>query len=150
MSVRDTLLFDLDGTLTDTDHLHLEAYRRLLARFGRPVSEDDYRHRIMGAANDAIMAWLFAAKDPAEHRALADEKEAIFRSLADRMTPTAGLLPLLDWAAARGLRMAVVTNAPRANAEMMLAALAEATPERESSKASARPATLPRRASAVA
>jgi len=124
---RDTLLFDLDGTLTDTDALHFEAYRLLLGGSSRTITHDDYKSRIMGATNAAIMAWLFPERDVDSHRALGDEKERIFRSLAGRMTPTPGLTPLLAWAASLGLRTAVVTNAPRENAVMMLAALGLAT-----------------------
>jgi beta-phosphoglucomutase-like phosphatase (HAD superfamily) len=60
---RDTLLFDLDGTLTDADTLHFEAFRKLLARFGRPITFADHKTRIMG--------WLFPDRDRAEHQALA-------------------------------------------------------------------------------
>ena len=121
--LRDTLLFDLDGTLTDTDALHIQAYRLLLRPFGKTVTEEIYKSRIMGAANDAIMTWLFPDEPVARHRDLADEKERLFRSLADRMQPLDGLLELLAWAAANEIKTAVVTNAPRANAEMMLVAL---------------------------
>ena len=120
MPPRDTLLFDLDGTLTDTDALHFRAYQELLSPVGRSITHDDYKGRIMGAANEAIMAWLFPGETLARHRALADEKERLFRSFADRMQPLPGLLDLLAWAEARALKTAVVTNAPRANAEMML------------------------------
>ncbi len=120
---RDTLLFDLDGTLTDTDALHYEAHRLLLQPFGKAVTLATYRSRIMGAANEAIMAWLFPDEPVARHRDLAEEKERLFRSLAGRMQPLAGLIDLLAWAEAREVKTAVVTNAPRANAEMMLTAL---------------------------
>ncbi len=33
-----TFLFDLDGTLVDTDALHLNAYNTLLARWQRSIS----------------------------------------------------------------------------------------------------------------
>lgn len=120
----DTLLFDLDGTLTDTDALHFEAYRRLLAPHGITITHADYKARIMGATNAAIMGWLFPDKPTDEHVALADEKERLFRSMAGDMTRTPGLTELLAWAAANDVKTAVVTNAPRANAEMMLSALA--------------------------
>lgn len=119
----DTLLFDLDGTLTDTDALHFEAYRRLLEPHGVAITHDDYKARIMGATNAAIMTWLFPAKPESTHVALAEEKERLFRSMAGDMTRTPGLSALLDWAAGLDIKTAVVTNAPRANAEMMLAAL---------------------------
>ena len=57
--------------------------------------------------------------------ALADRKEELFRGLAGRMTPAPGLPALLDLGYANGVRMAVVTNAPRANAELMLGAAEE-------------------------
>jgi beta-phosphoglucomutase len=118
--MRDTLLFDLDGTLTDTDALHFEAYRLLLAPYGKSVTHDEYRARIMGLANEAITAWLFPELSPAEREAISARKEELFRGLAATMTRARGLTELLDWAEARSLRTAVVTNAPRANAEMML------------------------------
>ena len=120
---RDTLLFDLDGTLTDSDALHIEAYRRILAP--RELSEADYRSRVMGAPNSAILAWMFPDRPVADHAVLADRKELLFRTLlgAGGLMPTAGLMPLLAWAERHAVKTAVVTNAPRANAEMMLAGL---------------------------
>lgn len=117
------LLFDLDGTLTDTDNLHFQAYLTLLEPLGRTIDLAYYRQRIMGAPNDRIMAELFPDRDVAEHRRLAGEKERLFRAQAGSMTPTAGLIELLDWADAGGVAKAVVTNAPRDNAELMLGAL---------------------------
>ena len=118
--LRDTLLFDLDGTIADTDGLHYEAFRRLLANHGRAIDHDTSKLRIMGQPNPAIAAWLFPGADEAAHRAFADAKEALFRSLARAMTPLPGLVMVLDWADRIGARRAVVTNAPRLNAEFVL------------------------------
>lgn len=52
-----------------------------------------------------------------------DRKEARFRELAFFLTPLAGLLNIITWANAHGCKQAVVTNAPRVNAEYMLRVL---------------------------
>jgi HAD superfamily hydrolase (TIGR01509 family) len=117
------LLFDLDGTLTDTDKLHFQAYIDLLGGYERVIDLAYYRRHIMGAPNDRIMAGLFPELDVATHRRLAEEKERLFRASAVRMTPTEGLIELLDWADDNKIPKAVVTNAPRDNAELMLHAL---------------------------
>ncbi|KMN84072.1 HAD hydrolase-like protein, partial [Chromobacterium violaceum] len=54
-----SLLFDLDGTLVDTDILHFGAYQTLLADHKRSITMQIYKERIMGAPNDAIMRELF-------------------------------------------------------------------------------------------
>ncbi len=117
------LLFDLDGTLLDTDHLHVGAFVTLLAETGRTLTLHDYRTRIMGAANDAIMAFLFPDHPPEAHEKIIERKEALVRASMGSLTPTPGLLDLLAWAAAREVPCGVVTNAPRPNAEKMLAGL---------------------------
>ena len=118
-----SLLFDIDGTLTDTDSLHLEAFRALLEPFGRTVTEDAFRARIIGQPNDLIMAWMFPELDDAARAELADEKEHRFRTNADTLTPTPGLARLLAWAEENGVEVGVVTNAPRPNGELMLRGL---------------------------
>ena len=117
------LLFDLDGTMVDSDHHHFAAFNALLGEFGRSVTREHFNARIMGGANAEIMRELFPDLDAARQAELADRKEAMFRDMSPRMDPIPGLPALLDWAHARGVPVGAVTNAPRLNAEHMLTAL---------------------------
>jgi HAD superfamily hydrolase (TIGR01509 family) len=123
MGARFALLFDLDGTLVDTDQHHIGAYNELLSGYGRSITVDDYRRDVMGFANDDIMRRLFPDQGSARHVELADRKEALFRARLSKLEPTAGLLRLLAWADERSFPMAVVTNAPATNAAAMLEGL---------------------------
>lgn len=118
------LLFDLDGTLTDTDTLHLLAIQQLLMEEdGRAFSDEEFMEKCSGRANPQMCALLFPERSVAEHQGFAERKEARFRALSTTLEPIPGLLALLDWAVAEGLGRVVVTNAPRANADHMLGAL---------------------------
>ena len=116
-------LFDLDGTMADTDVVHFETFNILLAEFGRAVTLDTYKARMMGGANARIMQELFPEFEAQRHAELADRKEALFRSRSEHLQPLAGLLDLLAEAARHAVPVGVVTNAPRANAEHMLRVL---------------------------
>ena len=116
-----SLLFDLDGTLVVADHVHHLAFQSVFAEFGIGLDFDEYKARVMGGANDAIMRDFFPDLPVSRHREIADRKEALFRASVTALEPAPGTVALLDWADANGVGMAVVTNAPRANAELMLA-----------------------------
>lgn len=118
------LLFDLDGTLTDTDALHLQAVQELLLEEdGRAFSKAEFEAHVSGQANVNMCRYLFPERPVAEHEAFAERKEARFRQLSTHLKPIAGLERLLDFAEAQAIGLGVVTNAPRANAEHMLEAL---------------------------
>ncbi|WP_018111124.1 HAD family hydrolase [Thermus igniterrae] len=116
------LLFDLDGTLADTDPLHRRAWQEVLRPYGLAVSPAFYRERISGRLNPEIVRDLLGLEGEAA-RALIEAKEALFRHLAQDLKPTPGLHALLQKAQARGLTWGVVTNAPKENALHVLKAL---------------------------
>lgn len=118
------LLFDLDGTLTDTDTLHLQAFRQLLHDYdGRELTQEQFDLQVSGRSNGLLFADLFPQADAAQRQALAERKEALFRELSPSLEPLPGLLRLLDHAQQHEVGVCVVTNAPRLNAEHMLAAM---------------------------
>ncbi|GLV47997.1 hydrolase [Thermus sp. LT1-2-5] len=116
------LLFDLDGTLADTDPLHLVAWREVLRPFGLEVDPHFYRERISGRLNPEIVKDLLGLEGEEAQR-LIEAKEARFRQLAQNLAPTPGLPALLRKAEAKGLLWGVVSNAPRENARHVLRAL---------------------------
>lgn len=114
-------LFDLDGTLIHSDPIHAAVFVELFAEHGVQIDEAHYYDNIHGRLNEDIFGDAFPGTNP---RAMADEKEARFRArLGAEAAPVGGLPSLLDRIAAEGWASAIVTNAPRANAEAMLAAL---------------------------
>ena len=117
------LLFDLDGTMVDTDTLHIAAWKAVLAPMARQIDAAFYKARIMGFDAASTGAALFPDATRSAHLAYCDAKEAAFRGMVGTLEPTAGLADLLDWADSQGLKKAVVTNAPRDNALLMLRGL---------------------------
>ncbi|MDU8913116.1 HAD-IA family hydrolase [Aestuariicoccus sp. MJ-SS9] len=116
------LLFDLDGTLLESDGIHEAVFRELLAKRGIDMDEGFYARHIHGRLNvDFFAEFLPSEPDP---QALSEHKEALFRDRLPRDYPAMpGAQALLDRAQAQGWRVAAVTNAMRANAEAMLAAI---------------------------
>ena len=117
------LLFDLDGTLAETDSLHLPTWVDVLRPYGIEIDEEFYRERISGRSNSKIVEDLLPDLSAKEGRGLADAKEASFRERADELEPLPGLLDFMREAKDRGLSLALVTNAPEENVEAMLLAL---------------------------
>jgi HAD superfamily hydrolase (TIGR01509 family) len=112
------LLFDLDGTLVDSDPLHAEVFVQMYAERGRTIDRDFYMRVIHGRRSRDSFSEVFPDEDP---DALDAEKEAIFlRDYASRVPPIPGALGFVSAARAAGLGTAVVTNAPGANARQML------------------------------
>lgn len=115
------LLFDLDGTLLMSDPLHYAVFGEIFAERGMTITPEIYAERIHGWHNLESFPLLFPGDDA---QALSDEKESRFREMLTHGTPPMpGAVALLDRAAAEGWATAVVTNAPRENAEHMLAAI---------------------------
>jgi HAD superfamily hydrolase (TIGR01509 family) len=117
------LLFDLDGTLAETDSLHLPTWVDVLRPYGIEIDEEFYRERISGRSNSKIVEDLLPDLSAKEGRDLADVKEASFRERSDELEPLPGLLDFMREAKDRGLSLALVTNAPEENVEAMLLAL---------------------------
>lgn len=118
------LLFDIDGTLADTDALHLEAFNRVLGPRGHVFDHARFTKELQGFSNASIGARFLAEEPPLRQAAIIAEKEATFRKLvAGQIQPLPGLMTLLARADRAGIPMVAVTNAPRLNAEMLLAGL---------------------------
>jgi HAD superfamily hydrolase (TIGR01509 family) len=118
------LLFDIDGTLTDTDALHLEAFNEVLGPHGHAFDHARFTKELQGFSNASISARFLPDQSPERQVVIMEEKEQAFRKLvAGRIQPLPGLTALLAQAGRANVPMVAVTNAPRLNAEMLLSGL---------------------------
>ncbi|MBE9014481.1 HAD family phosphatase, partial [Pseudanabaenaceae cyanobacterium LEGE 13415] len=114
------ILYDLDGTIVDTDPVHILAWYEIFKEFGIEINETIYKQRLSGRTNPPIIAEFLPHLTAAEGEALGDRKEARFRELAGQLQPIKGLRELIEWGKQNSLKQAVVTNAPRENVHFML------------------------------
>ncbi|CAN1256953.1 Haloacid dehalogenase-like hydrolase domain-containing protein Sgpp, partial [Linum perenne] len=123
----EAVLFDVDGTLCDTDPIHHRSYIQLLQEInynnGVPVTEEFFIKNIAGKHNEETARFLFPDDLPRGIKFMLD-KEALFRKMAAEHIPAVeGLYKVTKWIEERGLKRAAVTNAPKANADLMISKL---------------------------
>ncbi len=117
------LLFDLDGTLSETDSVHHPTWAKLLKPHGYDVDWAFYQERISGRLNPDIVAEFLPGLSEEEGRAMIEAKEADFRERACELEPLPGLVEFIERGKGRGLEVALVTNAPKENVLAVLRAL---------------------------
>ena len=115
VSIPNTVIFDLDGTLVDTAPDLAAALRVVIAARGlKGPSDEEVRVMIGGGA--ALMvrrAFEVAQPETEDHvidAAHADFLEEYRANLAVRSKPFPGVIEALEWLAARGSRLGVCTN----------------------------------------
>lgn len=122
MCVARAVLWDMDGTLVDSEELHWRAWREAMADEGISITHDQFLSSF-GQRNDSIIPlWLGDDAAPERVRKIEMDKEDRFR----RAVRDAGILPLpgvVAWVnrlSETGWLQAVASSAPRANVETVL------------------------------
>jgi beta-phosphoglucomutase len=119
------VLWDLDGTLVDSEEFHWQSWEYALGRDRVAITYDQFKASF-GQRNDRILRnWLGPdSSDERIHR-IAEAKEAEYRRLAQEhgLTPLPGAAEWLARLQADGWRQAIASSAPRQNVEVMLRAL---------------------------
>ncbi|MGD1871443.1 MAG: HAD family hydrolase [Mastigocoleus sp.] len=117
------ILFDLDGTIVNTDPIHLTVWQEVLRPYNVLINEKIYKSKFTGRLNPEIIKDFVPELSSQESEKLAEGKEALFRKQASNLQPLAGFNELIDWTDHHKVKRALVTNAPRLNAEFMLECL---------------------------
>lgn len=106
------ILFDIDGTLVDSNYLHVHAWQRAFAEVG--VDVESWRiHRGIGMDGSSLLDELLpdATGEDTKDRAK-DLHSRFYQETAHLLKPLPGTRRLLDLVAATGLQVVLATSAP--------------------------------------
>jgi HAD superfamily hydrolase (TIGR01509 family) len=115
------VLFDLDGTLVDSNYLHVQAWSEAFERVGHPA--EHWRvHRTIGLDGSRLLATFLPDDDDIHARAKRRHQKR-FQRLARRLRPFDEVHELLTAIRAAGHKVVFSTSAPPDELELLLAAL---------------------------
>lgn len=106
----DTVVFDVDGTLVDSNYQHALAWFRAFRRYGVTVQIWQI-HRALGMGGDLLVAHV-AGDEVEEHHgdALRAAWEEEFEPMLPEVQPLAGVTDLLRSVKRRGLRLVLASS----------------------------------------
>jgi beta-phosphoglucomutase family hydrolase len=116
------VLWDMDGTLVDSEEFHWLSWRDTMTAEGLPITHDQFVVTF-GQRNDSILPhWLGADAAPDRIQRVGDVKEALYRKLVrdSGIAPLAGAAEWVRRLNQEKWRQAIASSAPRANVEAVL------------------------------
>jgi beta-phosphoglucomutase len=119
------VLWDMDGTLVDSEEYHWLSWRDTMALEGVAITHDQFL-KTFGQRNDSILPQWLAAGTSAEHlQWVGDSKEELYRKLVHEgdLKPLPGVMEWVRRLREQGWRQAVASSAPRKNIEAVLEVL---------------------------
>lgn len=117
------VLFDVDGTLMDSNYLHTVTWWQAFAQAGRDVPM--WRiHRAIGMGSDQLLdALLPRERDRGEDAGLSAAHDALYATYWSRLRPLPGAADLLRACKKHGLRVVLASSAGAREFEVMQRAL---------------------------
>jgi HAD superfamily hydrolase (TIGR01509 family) len=110
------VIFDVDGTLLDSNDAHAHAFVEAFREFGFEVSFQEVR-RLIGKGSDKLIPELIGRYD----EAVAERKSEIFkRKYLPQLRPFPGAAELLKKLRSKGLKLAVASSAAKEELDALL------------------------------
>lgn len=108
---RPAVLFDIDGTLVDSNYLHVHAWQRAFAEVGLPV-QAWHIHRSIGMDGATLVDELSQGAPGDVQKRLKDLHTRYYQAGAALLTALPGARRLLRTVAERDLQVVLATSAP--------------------------------------
>ncbi|MBB3691826.1 HAD family hydrolase [Sphingomonas sp. BK580] len=105
------VLFDIDGTLVDSNDQHVAAWQDVLSRAGATL-DAAVIHEQIGKGTDMLVPALLPSADEAEQERLGQEHGALFKErFLDHIRPFPGARALLEKVATSGRQVVLASSA---------------------------------------
>lgn len=105
------VLFDLDGTLVDTNHLHTVAWWEAFRQQGCAATMAGI-HRALGMGGDRIPGYVLGReREPELDGRISDAHKVLYGQYSPVLAPQPGAVDLVRAVAARGVRVVLATSA---------------------------------------
>ncbi len=105
------VLFDVDGTLVDSNYLHVHAWYRAFTEVGNPV--EAWRiHRSIGMDGDTLLATLAQDADDDARKRAKDLHSSYYQESVPLLRPLPGARELLKRVSDLGLAVVLASSAP--------------------------------------
>jgi HAD superfamily hydrolase (TIGR01509 family) len=116
------VLFDVDGTLIDSNYLHVAAWLRAFAAVGRPV--DGWRiHRAIGMDSAQLLDELLGSDAPAVGASAKEQHKQAYAQLTHLLRPVPGARELARALTERGVAIVLATSAPADELQLLRSVL---------------------------
>ncbi|MCV7344621.1 HAD family hydrolase [Mycolicibacterium rhodesiae] len=112
------VLFDIDGTLVDSNYLHVHAWQQAFHEVGLPV-QAWHVHRSIGMDGSTLVEELSNGADDDVQKRLKDSHTRHYEASADLLTALPGARELLQRVADLGLQVVLATSAPENELAML-------------------------------
>jgi phosphoglycolate phosphatase-like HAD superfamily hydrolase len=111
MTEKRAAIFDVDGTLVDTNHLHVVTWWEAFRQAGHRVPMHDV-HRAVGLGSDDLIEHLLGKdRDPEDDGELEAAHRTLYATYFDRLTVLEGAGELLRALSGRGWEIVLATSA---------------------------------------
>ena len=122
MSETRAVLWDMDGTLIDSEEFHWRAWLNTMASEGIGITREQFLSTF-GLRNDSIIPrWLGPESNPERVVRIGGAKESMYRELvrANGILPLPGVERWVRRLHEQGWKQAIASSAPRLNVEVVL------------------------------
>jgi HAD superfamily hydrolase (TIGR01509 family) len=116
------VIFDLDGTLVDSNDAHVIAWVEALAEFGWTVTPGQVRPLIGMGGDKLLPALIGVREDGPDGRPIVRRRARIFARMIPDLRPFPGVDALLVALRRRGLRLALASSASAVDVDPLLRA----------------------------
>jgi beta-phosphoglucomutase family hydrolase len=119
-----TILWDMDGVISDSYSFHFAAWQETFAKRGIEFTKEDFT-KLFGTRNDFIVRSIMGREFPERDlKIMVQEKEETFRRKATgSLKPFHGAVRLLKALKEGNFRLGLVSSAPKENIDLVLSEL---------------------------